>query len=93
MLAAAAAGDACQATAILSVLSGIDLPTIDRAISLRSPKVLVSLVARAGLSMRAGIAIQGLLGRFNPEATLREMPDGSFPLSTDEMAWQIELLG
>ena len=92
-LEACSAGDARQAAAILSVSSGISVETIDRAVALRSPKALVSIVGRARFTMRAGCVVQSLLGRLGPHEILAPAADGSFPLSANEMDWQIELLG
>ena len=92
-LDACAAGDAQQATAILSVSSGIPGEMINRAVALRSPKALVSIAGRAGFTMRAGCVVQSLLGRLAPSQILTPAADGSFPLSQSEMDWQIELLG
>ena len=91
-LGAAAAGNARRAAAILAVASGVPLRTIDRAAALRSPKALVSLVGRAGFTMRAGSTAQSLLGRVCPADVIEAAHDGSFPLSQSEMEWQIELL-
>jgi len=93
LMEAIAAGDARKAYAILAVCGGVTLSTIDRAISLRSAKALVSLVARAGFGMEAAVAVQGLLGRLGPGETLHPGPDGGFPLTQNEMDWQVELLG
>ena len=92
-LDACASGDTQQAAAILSVSSGVSLETIERAVTLRSPKALVSVVGRAGFTMRAGCVVQSLLGRLGPNEILTPTADGAFPLSPDEMDWQIELLG
>jgi uncharacterized protein (DUF2336 family) len=92
LIQAASAGDARQTGVILAVASGVTLELIDRAVSLRSPKVLISLVHRAGYSMQAATLVQYVLGRLNPGERLAAKPGGAFPLSVDEMAWHMELL-
>ena len=54
--------------------------------------MLVSLVARAGFSMQAAVAIQGLLGRLAPGEVMQPTTDGGYPMTRAEMEWQIELL-
>jgi hypothetical protein len=61
-------------------------------VTLRSAKGVVSLVWRAGFSMRAAEPLQALLGRVPPWSVLHATPDGGFPLTTNEMRWQIEFL-
>jgi uncharacterized protein (DUF2336 family) len=92
LIEAATTGDARQAGAILAVAAGVTLPLIDRAVALRSAKALISLVHRAGFSMQAGTIVQSVLGRLSPGERMPPGPDGAFPLSADEMVWQIELL-
>ena len=93
LLDAADSGDHRQVAAILAVSSHVTLSMLDRAVALRSAKALVSLVWRAGFSMRAGAAVQVLLGRLSPDELLPAGPIGEFPLAPREMEWQIELLG
>ena len=92
LIEAANAGDARQSGAILAVAAGVTLQLVDRAVALRSAKALVSLVHRAGFSMQAGVVVQCVLGRLGPGERLLAGPDGTFPLSIEEMVWQIELL-
>ena len=92
LLEAASAGDNRTATAMLAVASGVPIATIDRAVLLRSAKGIVSLASRAGFTMRVGVVLQSTLGRLGPGETLPPTPEGGFPLSADEMDWQIELL-
>lgn len=86
-------GEARFATALLAVAAGMPVSVVDRAASLRSAKGLVSLSWKAGFTMRAAIALQTLLGRLGPDATLPSGPGGGFPLAIEEMRWQLEFLG
>ena len=65
---------------------------MDRAASLRSAKGIVSLLWRAGYTMRAAPALQMLLARLPPEAILHARRGGGFPLTVEEMLWQIGFL-
>jgi hypothetical protein len=68
------------------------LPTVRRAATLRSAKGVVSLTWKAGFSMKAGYALQILLARLAPGTALKPGPGNSFPLSVEEMCWQLDFL-
>jgi uncharacterized protein (DUF2336 family) len=93
VLQAARHGDACYAAALLAVAAGSPVSVVNRAASLRSAKGVVSLVWKAGFTMRAAIALQTLLARLAPDAVLIAGPGGSFPLAVEEMRWQLDFLG
>lgn len=92
LLEAGGQGEARRMAAMLAVAAGVPLAMVDRAAAMRSAKALVSLVWKAGYSMRVATAVQALLGHLPPGAILHAAPDAGFPLGTDEMAWQIEFL-
>jgi uncharacterized protein (DUF2336 family) len=92
VLEAARRGEARYASALLAVAAGKPVSVVERAASLRSAKGLVSLVWRAGFTMRAAVALQALLARLGPDAVLTAGPDGGFPLAVEEMRWQLEFL-
>lgn len=92
LLEAANRGDLPRLAAALAVASGVSLRTVERAVALRSAKALVSLAWRSGFSMRAATVVQAVLGQLGPASILPPGSDDAFPLSQDEMEWQIELL-
>jgi uncharacterized protein (DUF2336 family) len=92
LLEAACAGDLRRTTAALALASGLPLAAVERAVYLRSAKALVSLAWRAGFSMRAASVVQAVLGQLEPGDVLTALHGGAFPLTTAEMAWQIEVL-
>jgi hypothetical protein len=92
LLSAALQGDARRVAAILSVASEVPLSTIDRVAALRSAKALISLVWKAGFTMQAAAAVQTVLGRLGPAHVTPPTAEGGFPLSEQEMRWQLELL-
>ena len=92
MLAAARRGETRYSAALLAVAAGMPVSVVDRASSLRSAKGLVSLVWKAGFTMRVAVALQILLARLAPDAVLTAGPDGCFPLAVEEMRWQLEFL-
>ena len=86
-------GDSRLLLALLAVSSGVSLRMIDRVLELRSAKALVSLVWRSGFSMGLATEIQRSLCQFGPDTLIHPTSEGGFPLSRDEMGWQIELMG
>ena len=89
----ASVGRGALRTALVQLAVAADLPVsvIDRAVTLRSAKGLVSLVWRAGFSMRLAVPVQALVG-LSPAAILPAGPGGGFPLAIEEMRWQLEFL-
>jgi uncharacterized protein (DUF2336 family) len=92
LLAAAQRGEARLCTAMLALAAGVLPSVVDRAVTLRSAKGIVSLVWKAGFSMRIAGPLQVLLCRVGPSAILRGGEGGNFPLAIDEMRWQLEFL-
>lgn len=92
LLKAAQAGEARMCTALLAVAADVPASVVDRAATLRSPKGLVSLVWKAGMSMRVATSLQVLLARLPPESLLRAGGVDGYPLAIEEMRWQIEFL-
>ena len=92
LLGAIRRGEATLATALLAAAADVPVAAVERAAMLRSAKALVSLVWRAGFSMRVAGPVQTLLARTPPAVVLRGGPGGTFPLAIDEMRWQIEFL-
>jgi hypothetical protein len=77
---------------LLAVAAGTSVSVVDRAASLRSAKGLVSLVWKAGFTMRSAVALQSLLARLAPDAVISGGQCGNFPLGVEEMRWQLEFL-
>lgn len=92
LLDAARAGDSRRTAALLAVAAGVSTEIVDRAVTLRSAKALVSLIWKAGFSMRVAGPVQSLLGRLGPAGVLAPARDGGFPLTLEEMGWQLDLL-
>jgi uncharacterized protein (DUF2336 family) len=92
LLDAARRGETRYATALLAVAAALPVSVVDRAASLRSAKGMVSLVWKAGFTMRAAVAVQTLIAQLAPDDVLRPGPADSFPLATEEMRWQLDFL-
>ena len=92
LLSCLRSGDLRKASALLAVAAGVALEVVNRAVSLRSAKALVSLVWKAGFSALAIGRVQSLLGQVARRALLGGTGD-HYPLSADEMSWQLDFLG
>jgi hypothetical protein len=93
LLGAAGRGEARLAAAMLAIAADVPLPVVERVATLRSAKGVISLVWKAGFSMRLAIPLQTLLARLGPGTLLLPGPGGGFPLASEEMRWQLEFLG
>ncbi len=93
LIEAAHAGDERRVAAVLAVASGFTLAAVDRAAFLRSAKGLISMAWKAGFTMRAAVIVQSLLAKLGPGETILAAPREAFPFTTDEMQWQLEVLG
>jgi uncharacterized protein (DUF2336 family) len=85
-------GDVRACTAVLAAAAKVPPSVVDRAAMLRSTKGLVSLIWKAGLSMRVATPLQILLARLAPDAVLLPLEGDAFPLSIEEMRWQLDFL-
>nr|WP_294518900.1 DUF2336 domain-containing protein [uncultured Rhodopila sp.] len=81
------------ATAMLAVKADVPLQVVERACALRSPKALVALAWKAGLSMTGAVVVQAMLGALSPDLVLRPGDGGGFPLPIEELRWQLSFLG
>lgn len=92
LLAAVQRGDVRSATSLLAMAADVPISFVERASALRSAKAIVSLVWKAGLSMRVAGPLQVVLAQLAPAAVLVPRVDGGFPLSTEEMRWHCDFL-
>ena len=65
---------------------------VSRAISMRSSKAIVAFCWKSGLSMRLATRVQMHLAHIPPSDVLRATSSDDFPLSHDEMRWQLEFI-
>jgi uncharacterized protein (DUF2336 family) len=75
--------------ASLAVLSGLSVGMVDKIITTKSAKGMVALANRANLSAQMAAQLQMKVSRIPPSSLLSPRFDGSYPLSADEIAWQI----
>lgn len=91
-LAALARGDREAAALVLSRACGSQPHAVQRALRLRSAKALASLCWTAGFSPAVLEPAQTVLGRVPVEQRLAAPKLGGWPLTPDEMRWQIDML-
>ncbi|MTJ82654.1 MAG: DUF2336 domain-containing protein [Telmatospirillum sp.] len=71
--------------------SGLSANRVGKIVSTQSAKGIVSLAWKCGLSMQAAEALQTRLARIPPADVLRSRPGTrAFPMTQDEMSWQLE---
>ena len=76
----------------IALVSKTPVDVVSRAISMRSAKAIVALCWKAEMSMRLATRIQMQLARIPPRDVLRATASDDFPLSADEMQWQLEFI-
>lgn len=76
----------------IALLSKTPVEVVTRAISMRSTKAIVALCWKAKLSMRVATRVQMQLAHIPPSDVLRAASGDRFPLSEDEMSWQLEFI-
>jgi uncharacterized protein (DUF2336 family) len=81
-----------EAAAMLSVRAGVPAAVVERACALRSAKGIVSLAWKAGMTVQTAVILQVTLAHLPPDQVLRATENGAFPLSDDEMRWQLAFL-
>jgi uncharacterized protein (DUF2336 family) len=81
-----------EAAAMLAVKADVPLAVIERACALRSAKGIVALAWKAELTAQTAVVLQVALAHLQPDLILRAGEDKTFPLSADEMRWQLAFL-
>ena len=87
---ALAANDVKFARAALSVLAGIPPEAVTKVLNTHSAKGVVALTWKAGLPADLAVKIQVKLGHVPPSQTLNPRNGNQYPLSEDDMNWQLE---
>lgn len=84
------AGDQSFVFASLIVRSGVSIPAATRIFVERNPQGIVSLFAKAGLPASIIVTAQQQMGRIAPSEIIDPTPGGKYPMSEDEINWQLE---
>ena len=83
-------GDRGFVIAALALASGLSRPAVQKVVSLASAKGIVAVAWRAGFSMGLAEQLQLRLARIAPDAVMRPADGGGFPMTDEELDWQIE---
>ncbi len=83
-------GDRGFVIAALALASGMSRPAVQKVVSLASAKGIIAVAWRAGFSMGLAEQLQLRLARIAPDAVMRPAADGAFPMSNEDLDWQIE---
>jgi hypothetical protein len=76
--------------ASLSEISDLPLSIIDKISSTASAKGIISVAWKSGLTMSEAVKLQRKLIRLQPRDIIHAATGGKFPLSEEEMSWQLD---
>ena len=74
-------------------MAGTDPDTVSGAFETQSPKAIIALSWKAGLSMRMALQLQKEVGHISHKKLLYPRNGTDYPLSDDEIKWQLDFLG
>lgn len=75
-----------------AALAGVSEEVVSKAASLQNAKAIVALAWKAGLSMRLATRLQMNLAKIPPSGVLRATASDGYPISPEEMTWQLEFV-
>ncbi len=84
------AGDHSFVLAALIVRTAIDPLVVKRIFVEKSAKGIVSLAWKASMPIKMAVRIQQRMGRISPSEVIKPNEDGDYPMSEDELNFQIE---
>ena len=87
---ALARGELGFVTTSLALLSGLPQPVVEKMIAAHSAKGMMALAWKAGLGAGLAAKLQLRLARIPPNAVLNPSGGFEYPLSPEEMEWQID---
>jgi hypothetical protein len=74
----------------LALRAELSIGLVDHILTARSAKGVTALAWKAGCSMRFASQLQLRMGGISPAQALNPRAGTDYPLTTDEMTWQIE---
>jgi len=77
----------------LAYLARTDVATVSSIFKMKAPKPIIALSWKAGMSMRMALQLQKDIGQVQPDEILYPKDGKDYPLTQDEMNWQLEFLG
>lgn len=79
--------------AALAHLAETDIETVEKVFDMKAAKPIVALTWRAKLSMRFALRLQQELGHVPPKELIYPRDGTDYPLTYDEMVWQLDFIG
>ncbi|HSR55042.1 MAG TPA: DUF2336 domain-containing protein [Alphaproteobacteria bacterium] len=74
----------------LALMAGVPASVVTRIVDARSAKAVTALAWKAGLKMRFAIKLQARLANVTPREILQAKDGIDYPMSEDDMAWQLD---
>ncbi|MEQ9607848.1 MAG: DUF2336 domain-containing protein [Kiloniellaceae bacterium] len=74
----------------LAALAGVGVDYVDRVLQGHSAKGITALAWKAGCTMRVALQLQTNMGGIPPNKALHARDGCEFPLSAEEMEWQLD---
>ncbi|GJL85105.1 MAG: hypothetical protein DHS20C02_08800 [Micavibrio sp.] len=85
--------DKAFVNAAIARILGIDVAGVVKVFEMKAPKPIVAMAWKAGLSMRMALQLQKEIGHIQPKDLLYPKDGTDYPLSEDDLNWQLEFLG
>lgn len=79
--------------ACLALRAGTKMDDIRKVFDVRAPRTICALTWRAGFSMRLALKLQQTLGRVPHTALIYPRGGTDYPLTEEEMRWQLDAIG
>ena len=76
----------------LSLLGDLPPESVRKLYTLRSARTIVAIAWKCGLTMKVAVALQERAARLSPTNIIRQSAGTEFPLSEQDMDWQLDLL-
>ncbi len=83
-------GDRAFVSAALSLLAGVAPEMVQKIASMESAKGIIAMAWKAGFSMRTAVQLQLRLVRIAPTKVMNPKNGVDYPLTAEEMNWQLE---
>ncbi len=85
-------GDPAFVVAALAVLANLPISVVKKVVTTQSAKGIIAVTWKAKLSMSLAVQLQGKLLHLTSSRILKSHHSGDFPLTADEMHWQLDFL-
>ncbi|MCD8498353.1 MAG: DUF2336 domain-containing protein [Alphaproteobacteria bacterium] len=72
---------------------GVPVEVVTKVFELKAPKSIVALAWQAGLSMRMALQLQKEMGYVRPQELIYPRDGTDYPLTDEEILWQLDFMG